>query len=138
MHNIDQYHIHTSYETTAAVALTGVLFLFLLMIFAAGYILTSILLGQIFKKAKVPQWAAWVPMYNLWKFLVIGDQRGLWAILGLLPFINIVSTVFIYIAAYRIGKKLGKEDWFVLLAIFVPVVWLLWLALDNSKWRAKK
>jgi hypothetical protein len=42
-----------------------------------------------------------------------------------------------YIAMYHIGKKLGKDGVFVLLAIFLPIVWLIWLAVDKSKWNDK-
>jgi hypothetical protein len=40
----------------------------------------------------------------------------------------------LYIAQYRIGLKLGKPGAFVLLAIFLPLVWYVWLACDDSKW----
>ena len=36
---------------------------------------------------------------------------------------------------YKIGLKLGKEGAFVLLAIFLPIVWLIWLAVDKSTWK---
>ncbi len=75
-----------------------------------------------------------MPIYNTWKLLEIGGQQGFWAVLGVIPIINIVSSVFTYIAMYHIGKRLGKDDWFVLLAIFLPLVWLIWLAFDDSKW----
>ena len=35
---------------------------------------------------------------------------------------------------FHIGKKLGKENWFLLLGIFMPLVWIAWLALDHSTW----
>lgn len=137
------HHTHfahtTDYASTAAtVALVGIALLFLLVTLIASYIICSFLLGRIFKKASIPQWIAWVPVYNLWKLLTIGDKPGFWAALGLLPFVNIVATIFLYLAMHRIGKKLGKDDWFVLLAIFLPVVWLLWLAFDDSKWPTTK
>lgn len=121
-------------NSVAETALVGVVLLFLLIFLLISYVIGSFLLGRIFKKAGVPQWIAWVPIYNTWKLLVIGNQEGFWAVLGLLPFVNIVSTIFVYIAMHRIGKKLGKDDWFVLLAIFLPVVWLVWLGFDDSKW----
>lgn len=88
----------------------------------------------IFKKAGVKPWIAWVPFYNTWKLLEIGGQQGYWAILTLVPIVNIASSVFIFIAQYHIGKKLGKDGTFVLWAIFLPLVWFIWLAIDKSKW----
>lgn len=124
--------------TAAGFALIGTFFLFLVIISIIAYVVNAFLLGRIFKKAGVEQWAAWMPIYNIWKLLEIGGQQGFWAVLMLLPFVNIVAAVFMYIAMYRIGKSLGKEDWFILLAIFIPVVWLIWLAFDDSKWQGKK
>lgn len=124
----------SSADVATGVAIASAFFFFFLLIAIVSYAITAWLLGRIFKKAGVPQWAAWVPVYNTWKLLEIGGQQGFWAVLALIPFVNIVSLIFIYIAMYQVGKKLGKEDWFVLFAIFLPIVWLVWLAFDDSKW----
>lgn len=126
----------TPTEAVVGGVVLGFVFLTLLLLVIASYAVSAFLLGRIFKKAGVPQWVAWVPVYNVWKLLELGGQQGFWSVLAFLPFVNIVSVVFIYIAMYTIGKKLGKEDWFVLLAIFVPIVWMIWLGFDDSKWPA--
>lgn len=122
-------------ETTAAVA--GAFFFVFFIALVVIYIITAIFLGKIFKKAGLASWPAWVPIYNTWKLLEIGGQPGFWAALGLITPINIVTTVFTYIAMYHVGKKLGKSGNFVLLAIFLPVVWVIWLATDKSVWDEK-
>ncbi len=122
----------------AGAAILGGVFLFLVLFAIAAYAVGAYLLGRVFKKAGVPQWAAWVPVYNSWKLLEMGGQQGFWAVLALIPFVNIISAIFIYISMYEIGKKLGKEGWFVLLAIFIPVVWMIWLGFDDSKWPGNK
>lgn len=104
----------------------------------AAYVISAIFLGMIFKKAGEPAWKAWVPIYNAWTLLKLGGQNGIWAVLALIPVVNIVSAIFMYIAMYYVGKKLGKPDAFVLLAIFLPVVWLIWLAVDSSTWKDAK
>ena len=53
------------------------------------YGLSAILLGKIFKKAKVPSWKAWVPLYNLWKLFQIGGYAGGWS---LFPLIVVFSS----------------------------------------------
>lgn len=116
-------------------AIVGGILVFVLIIALISYVITAWLLGRIFKKAGVPQWIAWVPIYNGWKTLELGNQQGFWAVLAIIPPVGIVAAIFTFIAMYNIGKKLGKEDWFVLLAIFVPLIWLIWLAFDDSKWR---
>ena len=101
--------------------------------FALVYVITALLLGLIFKKFGEPAWKAWVPVYNNWVMLELGDQAGWWSILMFIPIVNIVAVVFTYIAYYKIGLKLGKPGAFVLWAIFLPIVWVIWLAVDKSR-----
>lgn len=115
-------------------ALFGLFLVFVLFFALIFYAISAFLLGKLFQKAGEPQWIAWVPIYNTWKILELGGQQGFWAILGFIPFVNIIALIYLYVAMYYIGKKLGKEDWFVLLAIFVPIIWLIWLGYDDSKW----
>lgn len=129
---------YSSEDAAAAVILGGMFLIFALMLAAVGYALYAFFLGRIFKKAGIDQWVAWVPFYNSWKMLEIGGQQGFWAVLTIIPFVNIVSAVFMYIAMYNIGLKLQKEGWFVVLAIFLPAVWVIWLAFDSSKWDESK
>lgn len=108
------------------------------------YVVYALFLSKLFKKAGVEGWKAWVPFYNQWVFLELGGQPGwiaLLAILGIIPFIGwiggVVAYVFACIAAYHIGTKLQKESWFVILYVLVSPVWLIWLAVDDSKWQGK-
>jgi uncharacterized membrane protein len=114
------------------------LFVFTFLIAIASYVVLALCLMRIFKKAGVAQWIAWVPFYNSWKALEIGGQQGFWAVLALVPFVNFVSFIFMIIAFYNIGLKLGKSGAFVLLAIFLPIVWYIWLAVDGSTWDDSK
>jgi len=127
---------HTAYSSQDAGLFLFMLF-FVLIISVALYAVHAFLLGKIFTKAGVPAWKAWVPVYNSWVTLELGGQQGFWAVLALVPVVNIVSVVFLYIAMYNIGLKLGKEGAFVLLAIFLPLVWYIWLAVDGSTWKGK-
>lgn len=130
---------YTSYTTTtidsatSTAALSG-LIVFSIIAAVIGYVISALLLGRIFKKAGVEAWIAWVPIYNSWKLLEIGGQKGFWAPLALVPFVNYVSVVFMFIAMYNIGLKLGKSGGFVVLGIFLPLVWIIWLAFDKSTW----
>lgn len=126
----------TSSDVSAG-AVIGLL-VFGLIILAVVYVITSLLWARIFKKAGVKEWKAWVPVYNNWIALELGDQKGFWAVLQFIPIVNIVAAVFMFIAMHNIGRKLGKESAFVLLAIFLPLVWLIWLAIDSSTWKGAK
>lgn len=123
-------------EAAFAAIILGMLFFWIIFAIIV-YVVGALLLGRIFKKAGLASWPAWVPIYNAWKLLEIGGQQGFWAVLSLIPLVNIVSAVFIIIAEYHVGLKLGKSGAFVLLAIFLPIVWLIWLAVDGSKWNEK-
>jgi len=132
------YSSDVRWSEYASPEVVGAVFLAFVLFAIISYVIGAFLLGRLFKKAGAHQWAAWVPVYNVWKLLELGNQQGFWVLFGLVPFLWIIPTIFLYIAAYHIGKKLGKEGWFVLLAIFMPVVWLIWLGFDESKWPKEK
>ncbi len=127
----------TPADTAAALAVFFAFSVFIFLFAVGIYVVVALCLMSIFKKAGVKPWIAWVPFYNHWKMLEIGGQQGFWAVLAIIPFVNIVSAVFTYIAMYHIGKKLEKDGAFVLLGIFLPLVWYIWLAVDKSKWHDK-
>ena len=140
--NMDTYE---SYSTTSSSGDPGVVLAGLiggLIALIVLYVIFSYFLGKIFKKAGEEPWKAWVPIYNQWVFLELGGQQGwlaLLTLLGIIPFIgwigSVVSFVFACIAAYHIGRKFQKEDWFVILYILVSPVWIIWLAVDSSTWK---
>ena len=128
--NTTDYTTSVTGASTTAPSADYILFLTIFVIVA--YVINSILLGRIFKKAGVSPAIAWVPIYNNWKTLQLGGQKGYWAALALIPIVQYVSIVFMFIAYYNIGLKLGKTGTFVLWAIFLPIVWIIWLATDKS------
>jgi hypothetical protein len=139
-------------STAFVVAFIG----FVLLLVLGAYAFIAYLLSRIFKKAGVAQWKAWVPVYSQWTMLELGGQKGWWSLLycagflSLLPLglnetsmvifnlltflLNVTGSVFMYMAMYKIGLKLDKEGYFVLWAIFLPIVWYIWLAFDDSRW----
>lgn len=124
-----------SYNSETALAISVTVMIFVILFSIAAYVLNSIMLGKIFSKAGIESWKAWVPVYNNWIMLELGGQKGYWAIVMLIPFVGIIGAIFMYIAMYYISLGFGKESVFVLLAIFLPIVWLIWLAVDGSKWK---
>jgi hypothetical protein len=130
----DYTYTSSNVDAGTAAGISAGLILFGLIFGVIAYVITALLLGRIFKKAGIESWIAWVPFYNTWKLLEIGGQQGFWAVLAIVPFVQYVSIVFIFIAMYNIGLKLGKPGAFVLLGIFLPIVWFIWLAVDDSTW----
>lgn len=134
----DAYAAPSDADPAVAAAVFAGFMFFMFIFILLAYVIHAFLLGRIFQKAGVEQWKAWVPVYNNWVLLELGGQQGFWAVLMFIPFINIVSAIFVIIAMYEVGLKLGKSGAFVLLAIFLPTVWMIWLAFDSSKWSGKK
>lgn len=125
---------YTTYEASFSPGAILAIVLATLLISLAFYALTAYFLSLVFKKAGVEQWKAWVPVYNNYVTLQLGGQPGWWVFLMFIPFVNIAAAVFMYIAMYHIGSKLQKSGAFLLFAIFLPIVWLIILGLDSSKW----
>jgi len=117
--------------------LLGVIALFILAMSLITYSIHAYLLARLFKKAGVETWKAWIPLYQYKPLLEMGGQKGFWAFFIIVPGISVAASVFIYVAMYNIGLSMGKKAWFVLLGIVIPIVWVGWLGLDNSKWPGK-
>ena len=121
-------------STITSPALTATVIIIALVIGIVAYLLTSWLMGRIFRKAGEESWKAFVPVYNSWTFLEVGGQKGYWALLAFVPVVGIASVVFMIIAAIEIGKNLGKSGAFALLFVFFDLIWMLILAFDGSTW----
>lgn len=139
MYDSSLYDSSASMGSGADAGAMALMFGVLGFITIVSYVVGAIFMGMMFKKAGVPAWKAWVPLYNVWTFLELGGQKGWISLLLLLSWIPIlgfipaiVATVFMCIAAYRIGLNFGKEAWFVVLYIFLGLVWLIWLAVDKT------
>lgn len=105
-----------------------------LAILGGIYALFAWILSRVFARAGVPKWKAWVPVYNNWTFLELGRQPGWLSVLAFLPIANIVSAVFMCIAAYKVGIGFGKSGAWVVLYIFLPVIWLIIVAFESTPW----
>ncbi|HRJ06135.1 MAG TPA: DUF5684 domain-containing protein [Candidatus Saccharibacteria bacterium] len=133
------YYSQNDYNGTLDPAVATAIMLGTLFFAIVAYVVTAIFLSMVFKKAGVEGWKAWVPVYNTWVLLELGDKPGWISLLslgGIIPFVGfipaIVAAVFIYMAMYTVGLKFGKSGAFVLLAIFLPLVWVIWLAVDKT------
>jgi len=91
--------------------------------FLAGYLLIALALATLFRKTGIPVWKAWVPFVQTWTLLRLGGQSGHWMWLALVPFVNWVTSVFIYIGMHRIGIAFRKDSGMLVLGIFLPFVW---------------
>lgn len=129
------YQTSSSALSAGEAAALGGIFLVFGVVALALIALMLAAMWKIFTKAGEKGYKALIPVYNAWIFLRLGDQAGWWAIVALIPIANFVALIFMIIAAYNVGLKLGKEGWFVILYIFVPFIWALILAFDKSTWK---
>lgn len=88
----------------------------------AFYVYIAICLMLVAKKtATSGGWMAWVPFLNLYLMCKAAGKSGLWIILLLLPFINIVAIVLLWAA---IAERLGRPAWWGLLML-IPIANLI-------------
>lgn len=119
-------------------AVYGLTLLFAIVLAVILYVLISIPLAEIFAKAGLPKWNAWVPFYSTYKWLELGGQNGWWTLGSLVPGGNYVTSVFLYIGMYRQGIAYGKDGSFLVLGIFLPVVWLFMLAYGKAPYEPQR
>jgi hypothetical protein len=111
---------------------------FALVILLLAWIVTGITLGMFFRKVGVPVWSAWVPVFNLWRWLEVGGQNGAFALLTLIPYGGLVTTVFLAIGMHRTGIAFGKEAAWVVLGIFLPWLWCILLAQPGERYEPER
>jgi Family of unknown function (DUF5684) len=121
------------YGALIAIYLVAIFVAFLVLV--AFYVVMAIALSRFFAKVGVEPWIGWVPIYGYWKWLEVGGQVGALSLLFLVPYANIVASVFLYIGMYRTGIAFRKDAAFLVLGIFLPFVWCFMLASQAEVYR---
>src|SRR6201999_756513 len=96
---------------------------FAILLSLVFYVLMGFSFMKLFRKVGVEPWAAWVPVFNIWRILELGGQPGWWSVIAFVPYGSIVTAVFECIGTYRTGTAFGKDGSWVVLFIFLPFVW---------------
>ncbi len=86
---------------------------------------------KIFTKAGQPGWAAIVPIYNLFILLRITGRPEWWIILWLIPCVNIVIQILVYI---DLAKVFGKSTGYAIGLILLPIVFFPMLAFSDAEY----
>jgi hypothetical protein len=87
-----------------------------LTIFAVA---SAVFCWKVFEKAGQPAWAAIVPIYNLAVLCKVARRPAWWAILCLIPVVNVVALAMV---SFDIAKSFGKGTGFgVGLWLFGPI-----------------
>ena len=70
-------------------------------------------------------WLAWIPIANVYLMCLIAGKPGWWLLLCLIPFVNIVIMIIVWMG---IAEARKKESWLGILMI-IPIVNLIVLGL---------
>ena len=102
----------------AAAALAGTFMLFFLGVLLIGYVYMALALQTIADKTSTQNaWLAWIPIANIFLMLDIAKKPMWWFILFLVPVVNIVIAIMVWMG---IAVARQKPDWWGILMI-VPV-----------------
>ena len=79
---------------------------------------------KVFEKAGKPGWAAIVPIYNIIVILNIAGKPWWWILLCLIPLVNLIVLIIVYISfARNFGKGVGFALGLMFLSfIFFPIL----------------
>jgi hypothetical protein len=107
-----------SSDAALSKALGGAMLVFVLGVGLVGYIYVSLALQTIATKtATANGWLAWIPIVNLFLMLNIAKKPLWWFVLFLIPLVNIVMAVIVWMG---VAEARRKPSWWGILAI-VPV-----------------
>lgn len=126
------------------------IFFFIFFLAGAVYVINSIALAKMFKKAGVEGWKAWIPICNQVFLCQIVGVSPWWilityiigTILYVIPYAGILSTAatiyFNVLLSISTARSYGKQDSFgILLFFFTPICYLI-LAFDGSQYVGKR
>ena len=109
-------------DSLAAAGLGAGLIIFCLVIGVGLYVYMALALQTIANKTKTENsWLAWIPIANLVLMLNIAKKPIWWLVLFLIPIVNIVIAIMVWMA---VAEARGKPSWWGVLTI-VPVANLI-------------
>lgn len=89
-------------------------------------------LWKVFTKAGQPGWAAIIPIYNFIVLLQIVGKPVWWVLLMLIPFVNLVIAILVYI---ELAKAFGKGGGFAAGLILLPIVFFPILGFGSAQYK---
>ena len=98
--------------------------------FTIALIVVSALAGlwKIYEKCGKPGWTALIPIYNDIVLLDIVGRPLWWFLLFLIPFVNIIMGVIVWM---DILKRFTRPLWHVALVILFPFIYLPYLGFSD-------
>jgi ABC-type Na+ efflux pump permease subunit len=106
----------------AGLAFLGAFMMVFVVIGLGMYVYVALALSTIAKKTKTENpWMAWIPIVNIILMLNIAKKPLWWIVLCLIPFVNIVIFIIVWMG---IAEARGKPNWWGILMI-VPFINLI-------------
>jgi hypothetical protein len=103
----------------ASPAMAGGTFFFFLLVVVAVYVYTALAVQTIAEKTNTENpWLAWIPIANIILLLNIAKKPVWWIVLCLIPLVNIIIFIMVWMA---VAEARGKPGWVGVLLI-VPVL----------------
>ena len=97
------------HQRAAAIAAIGSFFLFFWIILLALYVYTALAVQTIAQKTNTANpWLAWIPIVNIVLLLNIAKKPIWWIILCLIPFVNIIVIIIVWMA---VAEARNKPSW---------------------------
>lgn len=109
--------------------------IFGIICFIVYYLLSSFILVNIFRKAKVKKYISLIPIYRYIKFLDLLDLKWYYLLGLLISPVNLLIWIYLNI---KLTKKFNRSKLFCVLLIILPVIGYLIIGLDNSKFNIKE
>lgn len=105
-------------------------FIYFLFVFAivAFFIVVQ---WKIYTKAGKPGWAVLIPIYNTIVLLDIVKKEWWWIFLFMIPIVNIVIAIIVYV---ELAKVFGKPGSFAVGLLLLPIVFFPILAFGSAKY----
>ncbi|MBP7496864.1 MAG: signal peptidase I [Bacteroidales bacterium] len=99
------------------------------IIIAALFFIFIISFYKIFEKADQPNWAIFIPIYNVYIFTKVIKKSGWWVLLLLIPYLNIVFNIWSF---NLLSKSFGKNELFTLGLVLFPFIFFPVLAFGRA------
>jgi hypothetical protein len=114
-------------DTGLLIGFLGAYFFFVLIVMA----IMVVSMWKVFDKAGEPGWAAIIPVYNYIVILKIAGKPWWWLLLLLIPLVNIVLAIIVYI---EFAESFGKGGAFAAGLIFRGIIFFPILAFGDARY----
>lgn len=87
---------------------------------------------KIYTKAGMEGWESIIPIYSTYVLTKIVNKPGYWTILMLIPYVNIVFSIW---ATNRLSKSFGKTEGFTIGLILLPFIFYPILGFGDDEYK---